>query len=558
MRKIFQLIIFLFSIFIISVSSCYAYAVGPSLKLNQIVIESDIIFKAKIISSKKIKNKWFEKYIGFTALETKMQIISVINGKILGETVIFQHYGDDKDTLNYQMFSPQYYNFKKGREYIVFAKNTDKKGIFRQLWKNHKSKMDQGVFLSADNKPIKKDSTIKQIIWDELIKLLLSSDPKYIVYSIKQLDLMSTYATWDKLDDFNRSDVMQKIHKFVLNENKELAKTAIRAMGRGSPYLSDDFADGWLATIGEGKIHGYSKWPKERENKDAKKYWEDLVSVVNGNGPVENRALAIRALGLLNESKVYKHLIQWVNDAEPLIRQAAIILLSDFPGKKTIQLIEKHSRDNDPKTRLGVARAIGFGRYEELTPVLEHLLKDKDRYVANAAYISLLSFSLNKVEHIFKTYKNDPDWKGLFVNALAEQNAEPYLKDLAEIIEKRISSKYFLGGRVPTYLSWKILFKHLQIQSAEKLKTSEFHRYFDALDNGKYHGSSEPRDLYAFYIHLGMIKRAKMFRKKCKERIRSNMEYFFKMVDEKKDYYIDNYIYSHYDIKLDEIKTKPK
>ena len=60
--------------------------VGPSLKLDQIESESDVIFKALVISSSPLNNPWFEQYPGFAAYATKLKIISVIKDHL--QTVV--------------------------------------------------------------------------------------------------------------------------------------------------------------------------------------------------------------------------------------------------------------------------------------------------------------------------------------------------------------------------------------------------------------------------------------------------------------------------------------
>jgi len=547
-------IIFVLTIFLFHNFSANAYMVGPSLTFEKIAEESDVIFKAKIMSSSLIENNWFEGYGGYSSNGTEMKIISIIKGEIPNKTVFFQHYSESKDEPYRRMNSPQFYNFEIGKSYIVFAKKTDSEGVYRQLWKDHKSKMDQGVFLTSDEEEVDIKFSVKEIIWNEFKKHLKSSDSKNVIYAIKQMDLMSRNSGWDKLDDYDRELVMEQIHGFVLSSDEEISKVAINAIGWLSPYFSDGYAKGWIATIGEGKIHGYAQWDKDRDNKFARKYWKELVEVVNGNGSRENRALAIRSLGLSLEPKVFSYAIAWTKMDEPMIKQAAIILLADYPREETYKIFKESYQDDYTKVRLGVARAIGFGQFDELISILDELIIDDDTYVANAAYVSLLSFDGRKVKSIFEKYKDHPDWKVLFVNALADINPEPYIDELAEIIEKDMESKYFKGGTIPSFLSWKILFTYIQKQDREKIKEGDFNRHFDALEVGKVHSSSMPRDLYAFYIHHGLRERANIFRERCKAAISHDMEYFFDMVDKQEDYFIRNMIYSNYGLTLDDVQ----
>ncbi len=527
-----------------------AYLVGHSLKLDQIESESDVIVKAVVISSQPVNDPWFEQYPGFGAYATQMKVISVIKGEIpekIQEKIVFQHYGEVRDASVVRMFSPQYYEFERGKPYIIFAKKTETSGIFRQLWKNHKSKMDQGAIRAADAEPISKDKPIQEVVWWELIKLLNSAEKEDVIYAIKQLDDMSRATGWDKLDDFGRNLVMEKIHPFVLNKDPDIAQTSINALGNDSPYLRDDNAQFWLSHIGGRKIQGYAEWDKGDVNTLASKYWDELSAVVDGSDSVENRVLAIRSLGLVKKPEVFEHLKKWIKDAEPSIRRAAVILLSDYPGDESSAILTALSDDENAHVRYGVARAIGFMQSDELLPVLEKLLTDQDNQVISATVESILSFKPDKVEDLLLKHKNNPDFKPLFVNALAEVKTEPYQDELAEIIQKKLESKYFRGGTIPASSSWKILFKYIQEQAKDKIQSGDLDKYLDALENTGQYSSSAPRDLYAFYIYQGLTKRAKAFRERCKSTIPFDMEYYFKMVDEQSNYYINNSIRQNYD-----------
>src|SRR5882672_9530793 len=104
----------IFLLVVLSTTLGHTYLVGPSLKLEQIESESDVIFKAVVISSSPSNDPWFEQYPGFNAYATEMKIISVIKGEIpkdMKANIIFQHYGEAQDAPVGRMFSPQYYEF---------------------------------------------------------------------------------------------------------------------------------------------------------------------------------------------------------------------------------------------------------------------------------------------------------------------------------------------------------------------------------------------------------------------------------------------------------------
>ena len=51
------------------------------------------------------------------------------------------------------------------------------------------------------------------------------------------------------------------------------------------------------------------------------------------------------------------------------------------------------------------------------------------------------------------------------------------------------------------------------------------------------YSSSEPRDIYAFYVQRGMTERAKKFRQAAKTAVSYDLEYYFKQVDESPSLY---------------------
>ncbi|HEY2979951.1 MAG TPA: hypothetical protein VGJ22_02115, partial [Anaerolineales bacterium] len=151
--------------------------------------------------------------------------------------------------------------------------------------------------------------------------------------------------------------------------------------------------------------------------------------------------------------------------------------------------------------------------------------------VRTAAARSLLSFDLKKSSEYLRAKSNDPDFKSVFINALAEENPKPYLDSLCEIIEKQLQPENFWGGTIPSFASWHILFKYLEGQTEEILKSGQLDRYLDGLESGPIYFSSEPRDLYEFYVKNRMTGRARRFREHINKSAAFDMEYYFKQVD---------------------------
>ena len=156
---------------------CFAYRVAPALSLGELAGESDVIFKAKVLSSTVVEDPWFEEQRGVDVFETEMEVIAFIKGDAGLSTVNFQHYGASQDPNNRGGNPgppPQRYDLTEGRSYVIFAKETGTDGVFRQLWKLSKTKRDQGAFLVVDG-PLALGDSVTGVVWYELNGLLASS-----------------------------------------------------------------------------------------------------------------------------------------------------------------------------------------------------------------------------------------------------------------------------------------------------------------------------------------------------------------------------------------------
>jgi len=231
---------------------------------------------------------------------------------------------------------------------------------------------------------------------------------------------------------------------------------------------------------------------------------------------------------------------RWTGDAEPLMRQAAAVLLADFPGELDQALLAKLAGDAEPAVRVGAAQAVGFGQFKQLVPQLARLLSDADKGVQSAAAMSLLSFSLDDSREALKANIKHPQYHALFVNALAREDAGQYRDELTEIIKKKKEPEFFWGGRIPWGVSWELLFYYVQRQPPADVRSGKCDKALDALEypasgdpaGPSYYSSSEPRDLYALYLQRGMADRAAKFRAVAKKNITYDIDYYFKMVDE--------------------------
>ena len=74
-------------------------------------------------------------------------------------------------------------------------------------------------------------------------------------------------------------------------------------------------------------------------------------------------------------------------------------------------------------------------------------------------------------------------------------------------------------------------------QPSDALTSGKVDRYLDAMEKVGNYSSSEPRDIYAFYLQRGMTERAKRFRAMAKKAASYDIDYYFKQVDENSSLY---------------------
>jgi hypothetical protein len=537
MERMMRRVAWVAAAWLLTAAPAAAYPVGPSLTLDELIAQAEFIGKVTVMESKPIADAWFDKVHAFSPVESRLKVIFTYKGKPGGETISFRHYAPADASQGY-MYMPQFYRLEAGRTYILFAAAADRPGVFRQLWKNHKLQEDQGVVLAASNEP-HADKQVKEIIFLELTGHLKSDKAADVKYGLAQLNLLSG-GTYEKQRDFDREEVLDYVKRLLSHRDSEVVLAAIGVMGSNNPYMSPDFAPGWLATVGKGDIPGWGTWDREQENLGGKLYWKQLAAIVDSQAPALARARAIRALGRAEEPAILPLVQRWIGDAEPLVRQAATVLLADFAGEFDPQTLTKLAADAQPEVRRGAGRAIGFGQFKAQIPTLATLLSDADAQVQAVAAMSLLSFSTDDSGDVLRANLKHPEYHSLFVNALARKDTATYVDELAEIIKKKKEPTNFWGGRIPWGVSWELLFFHAQRQPAAKLKSGELDKVLDALEypasgdaaGPSYYSSSEPRDLYALYVQRGMRDRAAKFRELANKNSSYDIDYFFKQVDQ--------------------------
>ena len=509
------------------------YPVGPAVSLEKMTEEADIIFKGTVVSSETVEDEWFKPYRGFHVQESQFNVMSVIKGELPGKTLMIRHYEENPQPLGYEM-APQHYRFDAAKTYIVFAKTTEVPGVFRQLWKNHTIKGDQGVLRCGNDKPVT-PGTVKDVLWSEVTTMLASAEGDDVVYAIKQLDQMSGgRGGFGALSDFDRKDVLAAVRGLTTHDDSKVAQAAIGVVGSHNPYMSEERTLHWLATVGSGTMPGMGKMDAKMKNLGGELYWKDLVALVDGTAPPETRAMAVRALGLVREPLLKEPVERWLGDPSPEVRASATVLLADFPGPETSARLTTLAGDPAPEVRMFTARAIGFGQMVELADVLANLLRDNEFNVRQEAARGLLSFSPKNeaISRILRANIHNDEFAPFFLLALARENPADYLDGLAIVVVDKPERRISWSAQIPAFTAWEILFKYLQAQPAEDIRAGKFDRYLDAIERVGNYSSSEPRDIYAFYLQRGMTERAKKYREEAKKAVKYDLDYYFNMVDE--------------------------
>jgi hypothetical protein len=244
-------------------------------------------------------------------------------------------------------------------------------------------------------------------------------------------------------------------------------------------------------------------------------------------------------LGLVREPALREDINRWLADTNAAVRAAAAELLADFPGTGANRQLTLLAGDPDPAVRACVVGAIGFSQQTELAEVLNKLMDDTNSDVRRVASQSLLSFSpkIEAVARVFRANLENKEFQPLFLNALARENPAQYLDALARVLDDKPQPVNWSGGEIPAFTSWKILFKYLQSQPSQTLISGKMDRYLDALEKVGNYSSSEPRDIYAFYILTGMPERAKNFRERANKAASYDLDYYFKQVDQNPSIY---------------------
>jgi hypothetical protein len=505
------------------------YLVGAALSLEKLEVEADLIFKGEAIGSEAVEDEWFKPVNGYAVRETRFRLISAIKGGDAAKEIRFRHY--DESESGGRMFTPQFYHFEPGRSYIVFAHKTPAGA--RQTRLNHTMKMDLGVLLCRNDRAVR-GKTISEIYWEELIALRDSPASADVVYAVQQWKDMSEGADRSGTRDFSRLDVLHVMRGLISRPEPEIAQAAIQLVGDGSPYLSDTTAPYWLGTVGV-PTPGLGQMDRNLRNAGGALCWRELAEVADSEAAPETRALAIRALGLVKTSDLRQRVDGWLKAPDVPVRAAAVLLFTDFatPHPYTSKQLAGLAKDSASEVRKSAAYTIGFIQNPKIVSVLRTLLDDEDELVRQAARESLHSFraEIPVVTEALRADRENPRTYPLSLLALARDDPGPHLEALARVIKEKPTPTDWTGGEIPAFTAWKLVFRYLRSKPVPEVKAGKWDAYLDALEHVGNYSSSEPRDIYAFYLQRGMRERAAAYRAKVKKERTYDMDYYFNMVD---------------------------
>jgi hypothetical protein len=514
-HPIASLLFFLLGALVLAPGPAEGYTMRREFTLSELEKNADVVFKGTALSS----TQGTDSASGETL--TQFKIVSVMKGVSPSGTVRFDHI-DHPPNIPMDGPPPINYHFETDKTYIVFAKATETPGVYKSLWNMPQSEGNQGVFSCADDKPAL--SNLKAEVWSELTGLLRHSESSDVLYAIQELDQLSGGGSeagaprdFSTTDDFDRRSVVDAVHVFVTSTDAKIAQAAIETIGSHNPYMTQERAWFWLATVGSGEISGLTKMNPKMTNLGGELYSNDLFAAADKGPDDATRALALRALGLVRQPEVGQRLLKYLVDPAPAVRAAAMVVLADYPDLSTLPQLSRMGVDPNAGVRVAVAQCIGFGQITTGIELLSHLLTDTSLDVRKAAAQSLLSFSArdSAVADIMRA--NDHAEFGLvFVLALARVDPAPYrdslLLDMQSWSPATPLPAWYWGGSIPAYDARQILFNYLRGQPSDKLKSGEFDRYLDAIDKAALGNMGSPLEVYAFYVRHGLTDRAQAIR----------------------------------------------
>ena len=519
------------------------------------------VFKGRVISTHAETNAafpgWGKPYA------TQFEVISVLKGNLPTNLITFLHITGEPNGWGGGA-PPSHFLFEVGNSYVIFAAKADKPDYLyspssNNIANSHEFRQPmQGeyAFRTLDSRALGSLS-IKEAIWNELNRLLNSGIATNSLYAVQHLNMMSK-SCLDSLghdDDFKREEVLKAVLPFVASDDDQVAIYTIGCFqlgGNTGTFVTDQ--GGWMPVLHSG----FESQPECVAL--VSPYAATLVDVVNKSSSVQRRVAAIAAFSCTQFSIVSNSLPQWLEDADEQVRAQAVLLLPDFPGEFSEQLLRERAADPSPKVRSMVANAIGDGKLDHLLPTLVMLLSEpvgptnpippltlEDLQsgaqilnenvgdVHTSAGYALLKFDVDQLGEILKTNLNDAGFRPNYLCKLAENNAGSWLTNLVEELEARrdriwkeveasvnepktnyFQARMYLSGTY--YRIWNIIYGYLHELPSSDFVGGNMDRCMDALENAGTTRSKEPNQIYELYRMKGLNERAGKFRKEIESR----------------------------------------
>lgn len=530
-----------------------AYLVGPPESLEEMTKKADLVCKAKVIATTGSGR----------ACVSDLKLVTVFKGEPGTNQIRFLHNGLGSGN---GMFTPQYYDLQLGRTYLLFALKDKSGSSYQQIRGHHTFKMDNGAMRTLDDRPFE-GVPIKEAHWLELNLLLTNSTPQDALYAIEQLNSMTVRcdytnglhhpADWLKSRvDFEWTQVAPVLLQQVRHPNDAIAIAAINAFGYGCCPN---------ATNGPAPV---------------------LVDQAKAPHSVGRRTAAMRALMGRPSAPFAASLPVWCADSSDEVRTTATFLAPSLPASEALPLLRQQAQDTAPNVRAAVAHvagngkipelipllakdnspivrataagAIGAGKFAEFVPLLATLLADptgvtnkqvlqpteytslmdQSGPVRSAAAYALLHFPPGQVDSLLRAHLNDDYFKPAFLARLAATNAEPWLDDLADVMERYLqvanwgqeSRSGYPNPSHPYRECFMRLGEGLEKQSTDSLLAGKFDRHLNAWEAVRISGSQEPEDIYRLYVLKGLRDRARLYKEKVLKQ-RSGMESCFQRAE---------------------------
>ncbi len=530
MVKRFMLAMLVVAAVSVEVSQSHAYAVATPTSLADRAANADLICKATVIADVIVTDLQLPAQAGVEVHETTLRIISIFKGPAKAKVIRFRHYAaltKPSQSIS-EGYTPANVTMLKGQSYLVLAKRV--KGTLYRSDSKDEYIAPAGAMLTANREALL-GTTIGEVVLNELKYRIVGKNPVDATDAIEMLNTISGGAG-SASHDIPRAAAIDALRPTVLSPNQDLAMRAIAAIANDNPYFSDQAAPYWLAGIGKGRIEGVRALML-RPHADADAAKLELRTVLDGPASGTVRSSALLALARSNVLSA-DQLATWSRDSDAQLRRAAVLASVELRDRA---IIKRAITDATPDVRRAAALAIGFSQDPALLSSLDTLLKDPSVQVRAGAALSLLSFDPATARAVMMANLGS-DYKPLFVNLLAQQDPKPYVAQLAEVIEKHLTPPGWWGGATPAGVSWSILFAYVCKQSAADVTAGKFDSSLAALERMPWFSSSEPRNLYAFYVVRGLPKRAAQFRTTMTKDTAMNMKYFFDMADKSPETYV--------------------